>query len=232
MRRIRPSTGRSPAARRAIGAVRAGRPPGRSPRCPRRRPRPVPRGRAADPPAWRTCPAHVRPVRPTPPGVGKRWVNEPDRLGQRLARGLDQPTGHCARTRHRDLLADHRTHRELEAVSRPGHTTPGIARHQRSDERLTPQRLVDGHRVGVEIEQLTAPRHRGRQIAEIGEHEVGLDVRRSGHRLSIGLASRRLQAHDRVAMRQPQSAPVGRAVERLHPRQGAQTRGIRAPRPG
>ena len=55
------------------------------------------------------------------------------RARQRLAVGGDQPSREAAPRRHRDLLAEHGAHRELEAVPGARHAQPGPRRDQRGE---------------------------------------------------------------------------------------------------
>ena len=60
---------------------------------------------------------------------------------QRVACGLHQPARDGACPRHRDLLADHGAHGELEAVGGSGHPAPGITPDRRTDSAIAPQCL-------------------------------------------------------------------------------------------
>ena len=118
-------------------------------------------------------------------GVGKRWVTAPTGAGSELAGGQHQPPGDGARTGDRDLLPDDGAHGELEAVGGAGHAAPGIAPHQRADERVVAQGLPDGDGVGVEVEQLAAAGHGGVQVAQVRQDELALHVGRA-----VGVAAR------------------------------------------
>ena len=119
--------------------------------------------------------------------------------GQRVAGRVHQPPGHGAGARHRDLLADHGAHGQLEAVGRArARADLDRARTSRSDERVRAEGLPHGDGVGVEVEELAAARHRSGQVAQVGEDQLSLHVgraaplvlRRVGH-LGGAAASRR-----------------------------------------
>ena len=143
--------------------------------------------------------------------MGKRWVTAPTRSGEGFAGGQHQPPGHGACAGDRDLLSDDGAHGELEAVGGAGHASAGVAPHQRADQRIAPQGLPDGHGVGIEVEELSAARHRGLQVAQVREDELALHV---GRAVAV-LALRRAERHDAVPVGKPQAARVGGTVERL-----------------
>ncbi len=76
----------------------------------------------------------------------------------------------------RDLLAEHHPHR-LARLRRPcgalGGRAPG---HRRRQRRVVGQRLVDGLRVGVEVEEPAAAGDGGRHVAQVVEVELARHV--------------------------------------------------------
>ena len=119
--------------------------------------------------------------------VGDRAVG----LGERVSRRLHEPAGDRPRPGDRDLLADDGAHGELETVGGARHPPARVLLDHRPEVRVAPQGLPDGDGVGVEVEQLAAARHRGRQVAQVGEHELALDVGRAvRHRCHASAPSR------------------------------------------
>ena len=119
----------------------------------------------------------------------------------RLAVGHDEPGRVGAGRRRRDLLAEHRPHGELGAVDRARHPAARRGRDQRREQRVGGELVVDGDRVGVEVQQAAAAAGRGRQVAQVGQAEPAGDVPGSG----VPGAQR----DDAVAVRQPQGPAVG-----------------------
>ena len=86
----------------------------------------------------------------------------------------DDPAEHGARAADRDLLADDRPHRCLEAVDRAGRAQSGPFQDERGQARIGAERAVDRDRIGVEIEQPAHSRHDGDQIAGVVQpHPAG-----------------------------------------------------------
>ena len=84
-------------------------------------------------------------------GCREQPVQSGVRCFDRLAEGLDQSGAYGACRRYRDLLAQHRAHRQLETIGRAGHAQ-AIGRRE---ARL--QRGVDGDRVGIEVQHRANP---------------------------------------------------------------------------
>ncbi|MDT4820662.1 hypothetical protein FQZ97_538080 [compost metagenome] len=108
-------------------------------------------------------------------GRGEQAGQAVDGRVDRVAESLDQPRAQRARRSHGDLLAQHRAHRELEAVDRAGHAQPVAVRKGGM------QRGVDGHRLRVEVEQRACAadddrQHRGQRIAHGQQHLLALEV--------------------------------------------------------
>src|SRR2546428_560315 len=77
------------------------------------------------------------------------------------------------RAGHRDLLADDGPYRYLEAVDRAGYPYPWLLGNERRERRVRRERLVDGDRVRVQVEQAPAARHGRSQVAQVGQAQVG-----------------------------------------------------------
>ena len=60
-------------------------------------------------------------------GRGKEALESRDRRRHRLSGALDETPGQGARARYGDLLTQHRAHRALERVPRPGNAYAGAA---------------------------------------------------------------------------------------------------------
>ena len=103
-------------------------------------------------------------------GERRRRREQPPRLAveRRLAVLGDDAAEHGAGARDRDLLADDRPDRGLEAVDRAGRAQPGPLADQRRELRVGAERRVDGDRVGVEVEQPPHPRDDGDEVALVG----------------------------------------------------------------
>ena len=67
-------------------------------------------------------------------------------------------------------------HGQLEAVGGAGHAAARVALDDGTQVGVAAQGLPDGDGVGVEVEQLPAARHGGGEVAQVGEHELALDV--------------------------------------------------------
>lgn len=75
-----------------------------------------------------------------------------------------------------DLLAQDGPYGELGLVDRARHPAAGSLRHQGRQHRIRPQLVVDGDRVGVQVEHATAAADRDRQVAQVAEGEAAGDV--------------------------------------------------------
>ena len=91
--------------------------------------------------------------------VGNAVVSAPSGSSSGVAVRRDQPAGQRAGARHRDLLAEDRTHRELEPVDRAGHPQARAAprRAAPAPGRSASTASIDG-RVRVQVEQPAQPR--------------------------------------------------------------------------
>ena len=114
------------------------------------------------------------------------------------------------RTGDRDLLTNDRSNRQLEAIDMGRHSQPGPCCDQRLERRSSGKDAVNGHGIGIEIEEPATPFHSRRQITQIGELERSLDP----------VPSRREYDVCR-AMWQVQGAPVRSIVDLFDARHGA-----------
>ncbi|CAM5269945.1 hypothetical protein SCYAM73S_01785 [Streptomyces cyaneofuscatus] len=75
-----------------------------------------------------------------------------------------------------DLLAEDRAYGELGTVHRTRHPAAGSRLHQRGEQRVGAQPVVDGDRVRVQVQEPAAPADRLGEVAGVGEGEPGGDV--------------------------------------------------------
>lgn len=108
-----------------------------------------------------------------------------------------------------DLLAEHRPYGELGLVDGPWHPATRCLVHQRREYGIGAQLLVDGDRVGVQIEHAATAADGDGQVPQIAEGEPAGDV--------VGL---RREGDDAVTVRQPERAPVRAVAPLLHPGYG------------
>jgi hypothetical protein len=92
------------------------------------------------------------------PPEGAALVDERGR--QRVAQGGHEAAGDRPGGPGRDLLAEHDAQRELAPVDAARHAPAGGGLHGGAQERIVGERGVDGHRVGVQVEQPAAARDR------------------------------------------------------------------------
>ena len=92
---------------------------------------------------------------------------------QRRTRGDDDAPGDRAGARHGDLLADRRLDGGLERIDAARHAAPGHLAHPRREHRIGTERVVDGDRIGIEVEQPADPSHGGRQVAPVRQTQRG-----------------------------------------------------------
>ena len=123
--------------------------------------------------------------------------------------GDDQPGGVGAGRGGGDLLADHGPEGELGRVDRAGDAPTGALVDQWGQHRITAQEIVDGNRVGIEIEQASAPVDGNGKIAEVGQLQL------TGH-----VVGSRPEGDDAVAVGQAQGAAVRTVTPLLHPGHG------------
>ena len=81
----------------------------------------------------------------------------------------------------RHLLAEHHAQRQFGLVDGPRDALSRRLRDQRTQIRVGAERVDDGLRVRVEVQQAPAPGDRGGQVAEVVQHQL-------------------CSAHDRVAV--------------------------------
>ena len=91
----------------------------------------------------------------------------------------------------------------------PGTRMPGQAATSGASRGSVAEQVVDGGRVGVEVEQPAHPGHRGHDVARVGEGQVGRHV-------VAGVA----QPDRRLAVRQQEGPAVRRRVALLDPGDG------------
>lgn len=115
-----------------------------------------------------------------------------------VAVGGDQAGGVGAGGGRGHLLAQHRAQCELGLVDRAGHAPAGCLVHQGCEDRVGAQPVVDGDRVGVQVEQAPAAGESDGQVAQVAEGEAAGDV--------VGVRGER---DDAVAVGQAQGAAVG-----------------------
>ncbi len=123
----------------------------------------------------------------------RRGVERRERLGggeQPVSRAVgaaarraarDQPARHGAAAAHRDLLAEDGADRDLVAVDVAGHPQPGAAPHERREQRVVGELVVDRDRVAVRVEQPAAALDRGGQVAQVVELQAAAHVAAVGH---------------------------------------------------
>ncbi len=130
---------------------------------------------------------------------GEQHRQRPGRPGGGVQPGAvagGQPPRQGAGRRDRHLLADHRAHRQLEAVIRAGHPQAGTRRDQRRERLVGGQRGGDRLRVGVEVEKLPAPGHHLADAAQADEPDPQQDLgpasrpARRGRPVSLAAADR------------------------------------------
>lgn len=141
---------------------------------------------------------------------GGEEVGQPaQRILDRLPVRGDQPGRVRTRRRGGDLLAQHRPYGELRRVDRTGHPAPGGLVHERGQQRVGAQLLVDRLGVGVQVEHPAAPTDGDGEVAQVGQREPAADV--------VGL---RGQGDDAGAVGQAQRATVGAVTPLLDPGDG------------
>ena len=112
-------------------------------------------------------------------GVGKTWVSGPPSIVSgapaaatiRPATVRAPATEICWPTTARTAVSNGST--------LPGTRSPGRRSHHRAEHVVAGERLVDGVRIGVEVEQPADPAHRGVAVARVGEAQPHVDARRA-----------------------------------------------------
>lgn len=127
-----------------------------------------------------------------------------ERVGQRALGVVDRPpmgSDESARVGShglgRHLLAQHRPHRQFRLVDGAGNTLSGGFGHHRAQVWVRLEYRNHRFRVCVEVQEPTATGNRGREVAEVVEHEQAADM----------IGSRR-QGDQAIAGREPQCASV------------------------
>lgn len=75
-----------------------------------------------------------------------------------------------------DLLAEHRAQGQLGRLDRARHPPAGVLVHLRRQRGVGAQLLVDRGGIGVEIEQPAASADRRRQIPQVGQRKLTVEV--------------------------------------------------------
>ena len=130
-----------------------------------------------------------------------------DRLREAGACGADHPCGEGARAGDRDLLAEHPADGELGGVGRGRHPASRRGGDQPGERGVRAQCVVDGCRVGVQVEHPPAAGDRRAEVAQVGQPEPSGDGR--------GAAGRGGEPDDRGAVRQVEDAGERRPVPLL-----------------
>ncbi len=107
---------------------------------------------------------------------------------------------------------EHRPHRELVRIDVARHTQAGMGANERREQPVACERVSDGERIGVEVEQAPAALHGGGEVAQVLEPELAVDVSR------LFFSGGPAQRHHAQAVRQIQHAPVGAVDDFLDPR--------------
>ena len=129
-------------------------------------------------------------------GVGERLGPRKEvresvlRLVERCAECAHHPPGERRRAAHRHLLAEHRPHRELEAVPRPGHPETRAARHQRRQHAAASQVVRDQRRIRVEVEETPRSLHHLEQVLGVREPDAHEKMRLARGRAHLDRAPR------------------------------------------
>ena len=106
-------------------------------------------------------------------GAGEGVGEGADRFGQRRARSGQQPGGERAGAGDRHLLAEHRAHRQLVGVGGGRDPASGGAGDQRGERGIGAEDVVDGGRVGVEVEHPAAAGDGRAEVAQLGQRAAG-----------------------------------------------------------
>ena len=135
--------------------------------------------------------------------------------GRCLAGRGDQGPGDRARARDGDLLSDDGAYRELESVGRTGNAPSRACGHERAHESVPFECLDDGHRIRVEVQELAAARHGGREVPQVRELEVRFDELRP-----VVVRFGRRERHDGVAVWEAHAAAVDGFFDQFDPGSG------------
>ena len=95
-----------------------------------------------------------------------------DRALERLAVGGDQPCSVSHGSGDRDLLAEHRAHRELVRVDVAGDAPSRRRADERADGLIRAERREHGLRIGVEVEQRPGARHGRVEVGRVDPSDV------------------------------------------------------------
>ncbi len=130
--------------------------------------------------------------------MGERTVG----LVERCPDGGDEPPREGARPRHGHLLAEHRPHRELGAVhGARDPSTWGVGDGGRQ-QGVPAQDVGHRHRVGIEVEETTAPLDGGAEVAQVVEPQ-------GGDHVALLVPLGHAQCDGPRTTRQPERAAVG-----------------------
>ena len=99
---------------------------------------------------------------------------------ERRPGGRDESSERGPGSRDGDLLAEDRADDELEAVERAGHADPGRSGDQRREFRITGERGVDRHGVGIEVERPASPLAEPVEVGRPIGRDLNLDVVTAG----------------------------------------------------
>ncbi len=161
--------------------------------------------------------------------VGKRWVSPSRGSGERARRtARTSRAGDGAGGGDADLLAEHGADRELVAVDVAGHPQPGRRAHQRPEHRVAGERVADGDRVAVGVEQPAYALDGGGDVAQVVERERRRHERGRARPRLVG----QLEPNVPVPCGQPEGAGVRRAGRASRPRDRAGARKSSSARPG
>jgi hypothetical protein len=119
-------------------------------------------------------------------------------VDDRVARRLHQSGRVGAGRRGADLLAEDRPQRHLVLVDRAGDAPAGCGADERLERGIVGQGVVDGHGVGVEVEEPTGAGHGDGEVAHVAQRQAAGDVVGPGR-----------DRHDAVAVGEAQRPAVG-----------------------
>ena len=124
-----------------------------------------------------------------------------ERLLQRRTELLDETGCLCPCRPRRSVLTENRAQGEFVAVDAAGHAQSRPRADEAADHVVVAERLGNGQRVGVEIEQAPAASYRRGEVAKIVKAEHAADGTRCGGQLD-----------DPDAVGEAQRPPIGAAV--------------------
>ena len=128
--------------------------------------------------------------------------HRPEWLLKRRAERFDETGCLCPCCPQRSVLAEHRAQGELVAVDAAGHSQPRPRADEAADHLVVAERLGDGQRVGVEVEQAPTACYRRGEVAKIVKAEHAANGTRF-----------RGQLDDPDAVCKRQCSPIGTAAQ-------------------